>query len=279
MSFSLSNISRSILVISVGLLLNAHIAESSKFLEDAGKGPNLAEYMCSVCVQVLTSATDAANAPALSKAAVTEEMRAQAYLSAFDARCSFFGACDRMVMMRTVTAAGGNPRESCQKAQFCPIHERWQWEGPKKLEERVVSEGAAAAALDVRVSMAYGARGSNKIRVSAISNTSWTDPFFAYEEQFKYRWTDNFLHTAVVDVTPGQQNEFTITAGAEPVTLSVYVPGPEEGVRGVIIADPCFQSQWIICLHQNEFDTFNRMTSLLNAINAHSDVHYWMILG
>jgi Calcineurin-like phosphoesterase len=52
-----------------------------------------------------------------------------------------------------------------------------------------------------------------------------------------------------------------------------------EGVRGVILADPCFQSEWIVCVYQTKFSTFERTTTLLNAINAHDDVSYFQILG
>jgi hypothetical protein len=111
--------------------------------------------------------------------------------------------------------------------------------------------------------------------VSVISDKKLKDPTFDYTEQFKYRWTQFYLNTGLVSVPTGQPSTITV-AGQD---ISVYVPKDNEGSRGVIIADPCFQSQYIDCQYEAEFDMFNRTTLMLNAINAHSDIHYWMILG
>jgi hypothetical protein len=61
--------------------------------------------------------------------------------------------------------------------------------------------------------------------------------------------------------------------------VDIYIPNEGEGVRGVILADPCFQSEWIVCMYQGKFSPFQRHTDLLNAIFAHDDTHYWQILG
>ena len=51
------------------------------------------------------------------------------------------------------------------------------------------------------------------------------------------------------------------------------------GVRGVVLGDPCFQSDWVDCVYGRRLDIFNRTIELLNAMNAHNDVHYLQLLG
>jgi len=45
------------------------------------------------------------------------------------------------------------------------------------------------------------------------------------------------------------------------------------------MGDPCFTSEWIICLYKRPFDMFNHTIELLNAMGSHDDFHYWSILG
>ena len=73
----------------------------------------------------------------------------------------------------------------------------------------------------------------------------------------------------------GVTNTFTVNGQS----IDVFIPSQGDGVRGVIIADPCFQSQWIDCLYKDKFNTFNHTTELLNAINSWNDTHFWQILG
>ena len=98
---------------------------------------------------------------------------------------------------------------------------------------------------------------------------------FNYKSQFKYRWTDKFLSTGIVSVTPGEKTSIKI-AGQE---VNILLPQQGAGTRGVILADPCFTSQWIVCVYSKAFDMFNHSLELLNAINSFDDVSYWQILG
>eukprot|EP00595_Chromulina_sp_UTEXLB2642_P001464 CAMPEP_0196765534 /NCGR_PEP_ID=MMETSP1095-20130614/9517_1 /TAXON_ID=96789 ORGANISM="Chromulina nebulosa, Strain UTEXLB2642" /NCGR_SAMPLE_ID=MMETSP1095 /ASSEMBLY_ACC=CAM_ASM_000446 /LENGTH=405 /DNA_ID=CAMNT_0042123769 /DNA_START=200 /DNA_END=1417 /DNA_ORIENTATION=- len=129
---------------------------------------------------------------------------------------------------------------------------------------------------DIRVAKAIGSRGYDKIRLSVISNQTIDSDLFDYSEQFKHRWTDKYLNTGIVTITPGVVNTISITKDS---SIDVYIPNEGDGIRGVIIADPCFQSQWITCAYKDKFDMFDHLTSLLNAINSHDDVHFWQILG
>lgn len=111
------------------------------------------------------------------------------------------------------------------------------------------------------------------ISTSAISGLS---DVFDYSQQFKYKWTQNYLSSGIVSVTPGTTTTVEIANGK---TIDINVPFEGEGIRGLIIADPCFQSQWITCDFQDTFDMFNHTVELLNAVNAHDDVSFWQVLG
>jgi hypothetical protein len=160
---------------------------------------------------------------------------------------------------------GLSSRDYCRQISKCPA------------EDLTLSNSIATSAgvADVRISRAVGKRGYDKVRVSVISNETISNSLFDYSQKFKYRWTDKYLSTGIVSVTPGKATKLTI-AGKE---YTVTLPKENEGVRGIIIADPCFQSEWIHCLYQDKFKTKSRHIEFLNAAFGHSDVHYWQILG
>jgi hypothetical protein len=123
-------------------------------------------------------------------------------------------------------------------------------------------------------------QGYAKVRISVISDAplepeTVTQLGFTYSQPFKYRWTGKYLSTGMFDVTPGTPSVFSI--GGE--DYSVLLPVQGEGVRGVIIADPCFTNEFVWCSFGEKLDTFNRTIALLNAINGHTDVHFWSVLG
>jgi hypothetical protein len=128
---------------------------------------------------------------------------------------------------------------------------------------------------DLRISKAMGSRGYDKIRVSVISNATISSDLFTYSQPFQYRWTQNILNTGLVTIQPGQKTPITI--GSQ--TFEIFIPKEGDGIRGILLGDPCFTSEFITCLYAKEFDMFNHTIELLNAANAHDDSHFWMILG
>ena len=152
-------------------------------------------------------------------------------------------------------------RKLCQTVNSCP--------------DDFIAPQSKGSGFDIRVSKAYGSKGYDKVRISVISNETVSSSIFSYSKPFKYRWKDKILNTGIVSVTPGQVNNFVINGE----TISLRIPDAGEGVRGIIIADPCFQSQWVNCLYKDTFQTFARMTSILNAVHQFSDTDFWMILG
>jgi hypothetical protein len=134
---------------------------------------------------------------------------------------------------------------------------------------------SGAADVDIRVARAMGNKGYNQVRVSVISNGTVSSPYFDYSQQFKYRWTNKYLNTGLVSVTPGQHTTLNIAGKS----VNIYLPKENEGTRGVLIADPCITSKWIVCAYKEKYDTFNRFSSLINAINARDDSTFYQILG
>jgi hypothetical protein len=153
------------------------------------------------------------------------------------------------------------PRQLCESSGHC-----------QKIV--VVDHASQDAAVDFRISKSLGSKGYNKIRISVISNETMPSDYFSYSNPFKFRWKQFYLNTGEIDVTTGK-NSFEIAGEI----IDVYIPQENEAVRGVLIADPCFTSEWIVCMYQNKFEIFNHTIELLNAINSHDDTHFRMILG
>eukprot|EP01034_Spumella_vulgaris_P034548 gene34548-42612_t len=143
------------------------------------------------------------------------------------------------------------------------------------IEVGSVFQDACTGDIDIRVSKAMGNQGYNKVRISVISNRTIDSGHFNYKSQFKYRWTNKYLSTGLVTVVPGEKTHFSF--GGK--NVDILLPKENEGTRGVIIADPCFQSQWIVCVYAKKFQMYNHTLELLNAINGHDDISYWQILG
>mmetsp|Transcript_10997 Transcript_10997/g.16760 ORF Transcript_10997/g.16760 Transcript_10997/m.16760 type:complete len:515 (-) Transcript_10997:175-1719(-) len=165
-------------------------------------------------------------------------------------------------------------RDVCQYHRICEDVSDEVWRAQQK-KHIIQSEPSSEPSLDIRVSKAYGSRGYNNIRLSVISNQTVESEYFTYSKQFQHRWTQYYLNSGIASVKSGEKTKFTI-AGED---FEVYMPPQGDGVRGVIIADPCFTSEFIICVYAKKFKMFEHLTELLNAINAHDDVQYWNILG
>jgi len=233
------------------------IEEYNLALDNALFNPE--EYICSICIDIIRQVSHGH--------------------ATYDEMCDHYHACkifdesfaqDVVAGKETSKDCEGHYRSTCEDRGYCMKGEYKKWRNSAESNDL-----AASSSLNLRVAKAYGARGRDKIRISVISNHTISNSLFTYSKPFQYRWTQFYLNTGVVSVTAGVVNQYNIDGQA----VKVYVPKDDEGTRGVIIADPCFQSQWVTCKYQTTFDTLNRMTALLNAVNSHDDSHYWMILG
>lgn len=98
----------------------------------------------------------------------------------------------------------------------------------------------------------------------------------AQDAQATYRKLGaNFLSSAIVELTPGKTNH--ILVGHHPLRISL--PSQGSGVRGIVLADPCFSSRWITCDFGERWDAFNRTVLLLNALAQKGDVDFFALLG
>lgn len=204
---------------------------------------NTDEYKCSICVASLEKASELGS--------VFEE-GCKAYFP--EKICQEIKIPNEKLDLQHKSA-----RANCEAVNYCPPDET----------------PSVAGDIDIRVVKAMGSQGYNKVRISVISNHTVDSDLFTYKSQFKYRWTDKFLSTGLVTVNPGEKTNFKI-AGQD---VNILVPKQGAGTRGVILADPCFTSQWIVCVYSKSFDMFNHSLELLNAINSFDDVSYWQILG
>lgn len=158
-------------------------------------------------------------------------------------------------------------RDICVLRSFCdtlPLH-----------PSSSLSHSSSENMYDLRISKAMGSRGYDQIRLSVISNATISSDLFSYSQPFQYRWTQNVLNTGLVTIQPGQKTPITI--GSQ--TFEIFIPKEGDGIRGILLGDPCFTSEFITCLYGKEFDMFNHTIELLNAANSHDDSHFWMILG
>ena len=133
-----------------------------------------------------------------------------------------------------------------------------------------------AQALDLRIAKGLGSKGYGKVRISVVAPQLMdiSDFNFTYKQQFRYRWTENFLHSALVDAKPGK-NMFTIAG--QPV--QVDLPAENQGIRAVLWSDPCFSSKWITCAYAEKFQTFPRSVAMLNAVYKDPSMDMFAILG
>lgn len=208
---------------------------------------NFDEYKCVVCVPAMQYMIDHKD--------VNFQQACLHYFS--ESMCEKF-KLDSQISLADIPRKSA--RELCQNMHMCSTKESYL---------------GAAADVDVRVTRAIGSKGYNQARLSVISNTTISSPYFTYNSQFKYRWTNKYLNSGLVTLTPGQNNHFSI--GGK--TFDVYLPKENVGTRGVIIADPCITSQWIVCVYKDKYQTFDHYTTLLNTINQRNDISFWQVLG
>ena len=190
-------------------------------------------YECSACLGIVDHLLSAPNTLASSVSVL--ESCYSTFPSAPKHYCTAIYPNDVTIEIKS------DSRTTCQDAGFCKTgDETW------RLKSKTVG---SSNGLDIRVSKAMGSRGYDKVRLSVITNHTIDSSYFSYSSQFKYRWTSNdvtgpnILNSGIVTVTPGQVNNLLV----EGQTVSIFVPKENEGTRGVIIADPCFTSEYIFC--------------------------------
>lgn len=154
------------------------------------------------------------------------------------------------------------------------VNHEWAWDGthhgPKTSRLMLPS-------LDLRVVKAFGSKGYDKLRISVVTHNETKDTsngLFTYSHQFRYRWTQLYLRSGLLTVTPGQVTTLSIDGN----DVRVRLPLENAGVRGIVFSDPCIGSPWLNCsLGVETFLTSTRLSALLNA--AAPELDYWGTWG
>lgn len=137
-------------------------------------------------------------------------------------------------------------RDICVDRNVCISLENETWRGATTAQELENTNSTPPSPIqkpfvDIRVSKAYGSKGYDKVRISAISNRKIETDFFTYYKPFQYRWTNYFLNTGIVTVTPGKKSVFRILNE----TVSIHIPLEDKPTRGIIYADPCYSNDFV----------------------------------
>jgi hypothetical protein len=152
------------------------------------------------------------------------------------------------------------------------VNHEWAWDGTHGPPTPGISKS-----LDLRVGKAYGSKGYDKLRISVVTRTAANDTasgLFTYSCPFRYRWTQLFLRSGLLTVTPGQETTLKIDG----MTVRLRLPQEDAGVIGIVFADPCIGSPWLNCsLGVETFLTPTRLPALLNA--AAPQLDYWGTWG
>ena len=240
-------------------------------LASSGSAAGLDEYGCSFCVSSVEKAIE-----------MGETMLIGCKNIFPDDICEWTFSDQKFGSMsgRNLRLRDGGVRQLCVEHDRCLSLEGEEWRQNRvhstDTNRAIISSRRSDTSnLDIRISKAYGSRGYDKVRVSVISSDIVDSDIFTYSEPFQYRWTQYYLNTGVTTIIPGQVT--TLRVGNE--DIDVYVPSEGDGVRGLVVGDPCFSSEYITCVYRKPFDMFNRSVTIMNELFKHDDIHFWNILG
>lgn len=140
---------------------------------------------------------------------------------------------------------------------------------------------AVAALQDVRVTKGFGTKPYDHVRISLVTgkqDKNSSGGFFDYSQQFKYRWTDNYLHTTMRRAAVGSSTVFDLGG----FNITVRLPRQGDGVAGVLIADPCMlagTTGWVGCTFGKLFKVSTRTVDLINTFVGDKSTDFWGIYG
>merc|ERR1739844_42959 len=101
-----------------------------------------------------------------------------------------------------------------------------------------------------------------------IAEVSWS-----YDQQFQKRWTWGHLKSALVTVTPGVSQAFSLDGH----TINIRIPAQNSGSVGMIIGDPCITvDRW--CKFGGTFETKTTLWKVLNGLSKF-ELDYWILNG
>ena len=134
---------------------------------------------------------------------------------------------------------------------------------------------------NIHIAPGYGSRPYGTVRLTVVDDAgvnrsqAFTD-FFQYHAPFQYRWTDRTLYTTLVTVTPGTPLNINV-GGAFNVTVNY--PKRTDYTKGILVADPCYSSRYMICLFGSILQIEKRLGTLLSALGDNNQMDYFGVLG
>jgi hypothetical protein len=149
------------------------------------------------------------------------------------------------------------------------------------VEDRPVHIPATNTLPNVHVAPGYGTRPYGTVRLTVVDDAGANrsqafQDYFQYHAPFQYRWTDRTLYTTLVEVVPGVKTNINV-GGA--FNITVNYPKRSDYTRGVLVADPCFSSRYMICLFGSILQIDVRLSTLLSALGDNNQMDYFGVLG
>lgn len=163
--------------------------------------------------------------------------------------------------------------------EICTTHCPLTYASPHE-SSRAKQLGSQTGELDIRVTKGFGSKNYDLVRISVVTRDSKVPipNFFDYSSQFKYKWTSNYLHSALKQAKPGTSTAFDVGT-----LINVTLPVQGRGVAGVLIADPCMQGGSITglvgCMYGEKYHTYNRTVELINTFVSDGSTDFWGIFG
>lgn len=193
------------------------------------------------------------------------------------------------VLVRARTAAGR--RQLCGRIRMCPVegaeaHARFL----RAAASDAALHGVNRATVDLRVSLPYAARGYDAVRVTVVNNGASfnatdvaVDPArFDYSAPFIKYWSEKTLYTGVKPLAPLASDAGrvggTFDLGGQLGNITASIPAKGKGVKLLLVADPCFSSEYLWCPYGDSLQIFTRLSGMLNAALG-ADVDAWAMLG
>lgn len=180
----------------------------------------------------------------------------------------------------TSSSAAQLAHRACQNVELCIPDE-----APLKryTPRRTASPHVLSTSVlpDVKIAPGYGSRPYGSIRLTVIDMESNPQSptfveYFNYSAQFLWRWTDRHLYTTVVNVVPGVPT--TLDVGGR-FNMTVQIPKLTDTVRGVLVADPCYSSRYMICIFGSLLKIDQRLSELLSVLGDTNAVDFYGVLG
>lgn len=255
-------------------------------------GEVASDFSCKLCRDMLIELREASSASTWKdfKSLVNQTQYCKA------ANFGGFNPCDvvlpqlaKMPVDADSSAFKHGSREACVQLDLCEVDQLLGM--PRHRQPKAKSGWAKVPSFvplhadtpvhDMKIGLAHGSRGYDYVRISYVDNEARNHSagfmdFFTYNKPFNYVWDQKWLHTTVVPIS-NETNSTTFSIGDD-YNVTISLPKKNKGVRGFLVADPCFNGDYVGCREGAKYQVFDRLTQLLN-VGLTKDVDTWVIIG